>query len=100
MSDRPQAPLTTTTSIWPAAAVLGIAVAMLAVFMIINAVADRGVTTTTTVPTVVGGLAKAPNADALAYCHHTSEIPANIAGAFIVPARTTMEILRPERFCW
>ena len=88
MSERPQAPLTTTTSIWPAAAVLGIAVAMLAVFILINAVADQGVTTTTTVPIVVGGLAKAPNADALSYCRHTSEIPANIEGAFVVPVTT------------
>jgi hypothetical protein len=91
VSDRPKAPLTTTTSIWPAAAVLGIAVVMLVVFMIINAASDQGVTTTTTVPTVVGGLVKAPNADALTYCRTTSEIPSNIVGAFVVPANTTIE---------
>jgi hypothetical protein len=91
VSDRPKAPLTTTTSIWPAAAVLGIAVVMLVVFMLINAVSDQSVTTTTTVPTVVGGLAKSPNANALSYCLHTSEIPTNITGAFIVPVTTTIE---------
>ena len=91
MSDRPKAPLTTTTSILPAAAVLGIAVAMLVIFIVINAVSDQGVTTTTTVPTVVGGLAKAPNADVLSYCRNTSEIPSNIVGAFVVPVTTTTE---------
>jgi len=56
MSDRPKPPLTTTTSIWPAAAVLILGVVMLAVFLLINAVSDQGVATPTTIPVVVGGL--------------------------------------------
>ena len=59
MSDEPRAPLTTTTSIWPAAGVLIFAVVVLLVFMLINLISDQGVTTTpTTLPVVVGGLAR------------------------------------------
>jgi len=86
MSDQPKAPLTTTTSIWPAAVVLIVAVVMLGVFMLINFVADQGVTSSsTTVPVVVGGLDVAPSSVALDYCRHTSEIPTNITSAFLVP---------------
>ena len=82
MSDQPKAPLTTTTSIWPAAAVLIVAVVMLGVFMLINLVADQGVSSsTTTVAVVVGGLDVAPTNVALDYCRHTSEIPTNVPNA-------------------
>jgi hypothetical protein len=92
VSETPRAPLTTTTSIWPAAAVLIIAVAVLAIFMLINLVADQGVTsTTTTLPVVVGGLQPATSNVALDYCRHTSEIPSNISGGFLVPAGTRVE---------
>ena len=92
MSDQPKAPLTTTTSIWPAAAVLIVAVAMLAIFMLMNLVADQSVTTTTTIPpVVVGGLDVAASSVALDYCRHTSEIPSNIVDAFLVPVGTQPE---------
>lgn len=90
MSDEPKAPLTTTTSIWPAAGVLIFAVVVLAVFMIINLISDQGVTTTpTTLPVVVGGLQKAPSAAVLHYCTSPAEIPSNIDDVFLVPVGTT-----------
>ncbi len=92
VSDEPRPPLTTTTSIWPAAGVLIFAVVVLVVFMIINLVSDQGVTTTpTTLPVVVGGLAKAPSSAALDYCKSSSEIPSNINDVFLVPVGTQGE---------
>ena len=89
MSDQPKAPLTTTTSIWPAAAVLGVAAVMLVVFLFINLVADPGVAPTpTTLPLVVGGLTKSSSATVLDYCIHNSEIPSNITDVFVVPVGT------------
>jgi hypothetical protein len=89
VSDEPRPPLTTTTSIWPAAGVLIFAVVVLVVFMIINLVSDQGVTPTpTTLPVVVGGLAKAPSSATLDYCKSASEIPANINDVFLVPVGT------------
>lgn len=90
MNDRPKAPLTTTTSLWPAAAILITAVVMLVVFMVINLVADQGVAPTpTTMPIVVGALQAAPTASALEYCMHNSVVPSNISGVFVVPTGTT-----------
>ncbi len=91
MSDAPKPPLTTTTSLWPAAGVLIFAVVMLVVFMVINLASDQGVTkaTTTTIPVVVGGLTLNPKpGPALHYCLQTEEVPGNIADAFIVPMNT------------
>jgi hypothetical protein len=90
MSEEPRAPLTTTTSIWPAAGVLIFAVLVLAVFLIINLISDQGVTKpTTTLPVVVGGLDRAPSAAVLDYCTSASEIPSNIDDVFLVPVGTT-----------
>ncbi len=90
MSNEPKAPLTTTTSIWPAAAVLLLAVAMLLVFMLINLASNQTVTKTkVTIPVVVGGLNIATSSSALSYCEGQSEIPNNIKDAFIVPVGTT-----------
>jgi hypothetical protein len=90
MSDEPRAPLTTTTSIWPAAGVLIFAVVMVAIFMIINLASDQTVTSTkTTVPVVVGGLPKAPSAAVLDFCSRASEVPSNVNDVFIVPVRTS-----------
>ena len=90
MSDEPRAPLTTTTSIWPAAGVLIFAVVVLAVFMVINLISDQGVSTTaTTVPVVVGGLQLSPSSTVLKFCTSASEIPTNIHDVFIVPKGTT-----------
>ncbi|HXC19397.1 MAG TPA: hypothetical protein VNT80_05760 [Acidimicrobiales bacterium] len=90
MSDQPRAPLTTTTSIWPAAGVLIFAVVVLLVFMLVNLISDQGVTSTpTTLPVVVGGLARAPSAAVLHYCTSASEIPSNIDDVFLVPVGTS-----------
>ena len=90
MSDEPHPPLTTTTSIWPAAGVLIFAVAMVAIFMIVNLITDQGVTTTsTTLPVVVGGLRVAPSSSVLSYCSSASEVPSNVADVFIVPVGTS-----------
>lgn len=91
MSEEPKPPLTTTTSLWPAAAVLGLAVVMLVVFLVINVVADQGVTkeTTTTLAVVVGGLQRETSpGPALTYCLQTKEVPSNIADAFVMPQGT------------
>ena len=89
VSDRPKAPLTTTTSIWPAAVVVILAVVVLASFMVINLISDQGVTsTTTTVPLVVGGLATDATSGLLASCQQPDNPPANIAGALLVPVGT------------
>jgi hypothetical protein len=90
VSDEPRAPLTTTTSIWPAAGVLIFAAVVLGVFMVINLISDQGVTKTpATVPVVVGGLAKAPSTAVLNDCKSSSEVPSNINDVFIVPVGTT-----------
>ncbi len=81
-------PLTTTTSILPAAAVLGLAVLMLAVFMVINLVADQGVTSTTTIPVIVGGLNVDPSSSLLANCEPPGTLPANIVSGAVVPINT------------
>lgn len=92
MNEGPRPPLTTTTSLWPAAAVLGVAVVMLVIFMIINLAANQGIVkeTTTTVPYVVGGLQRdAKPVAALNYCLQSAEIPSNIASAFVFPVGTS-----------
>ena len=91
MSDEPKAPLTTTTSLWPAAAVLGVAVVMLVVFMVINLLANQGVTklSAAKTPVVVGGLQRNPAPGAsLLYCRQSQEVPTNVDDAFIVPVGT------------
>ena len=88
VNDAPRAPLTTTTSIWPAAAILGIAVVMLALFMGINLVANQAVATTTTIPVVVGGLSPAPTGALLAGCQQPGNPPKNIIDAFLLPEST------------
>jgi len=92
VSDDPKPPLTTTTSLWPAAAVLGLAAVMLVVFLVINLVANQGVSkeTTTTLAVVVGGLQPDVSpGPALKYCLQTEEVPSNIADAFVMPEGTT-----------
>jgi hypothetical protein len=92
VSEEPKPPLTTTTSLWPAAAVLGLAVVMLVIFLVINVVANQGVTkeTTTTLPVVVGGLQRnLTPGTALKYCLQSQEVPSNIADAFVMPDGTS-----------
>ena len=87
MSDR-RPPLTTTTSIWPAALVVGVAVVMLVIFLAIDVIANPSVAPTTTVPVVVGGLPTAPSNAVIAGCAQPGTPPANILGALIVPVGT------------
>jgi hypothetical protein len=84
----PRPPLTTTTSILPAAAILGLAVLMLGVFMIINLVTDQGVSTTTTIPVVVGGLAVDHSGTLLANCLTPGTPPSNIVSGVLEPVQT------------
>ncbi|HEY5121468.1 MAG TPA: hypothetical protein VII84_07815 [Acidimicrobiales bacterium] len=89
MNDEIKPPLTTTTSIWPAAAVLILAVVVLAVFMAINIVSNQGVSTTsTTIPVVVGALGTDPVSTVLQDCHQPANPPSDIASALIVPTST------------
>jgi hypothetical protein len=86
----PRPPLTTTTSLWPAGLILGLAVVMLGVFLLIDFATNKGVVTVpTTIPTVVGGLSlDAKPGAALQYCLQSEEVPGNIDSAFIVPEKT------------
>jgi len=86
----PRPPLTTTTSLWPAGLILGLAVVMLGVFMLVDFATNKGVVTVpTTIPTVVGGLPlDAKPGAALQYCLQSEEVPRNIDSAFIVPEET------------
>ena len=80
-------PLTTTTSLWPAAVVVGLGASILAIFLLINALANPTVTTTT-VPVVVGGLPAAHSNAVVTGCQQPGTPPPNIASALIVPVRT------------
>jgi hypothetical protein len=85
---KPQPPLTTTTSILPAAAVLGLAVLVLAIFMVINLVTDQGVATTTTIPVVVGGLNVDHASTLLNNCITPGTPPGNVVGGVLAPVDT------------
>jgi hypothetical protein len=88
----PKPPVTTTTSLWPALSILGIAVLMLGTFMIVDLITNKGVVAkeTTTIPVIVGGLQADTKPGAkLQYCLQTEEVPSNIANAFVVPVNTT-----------
>jgi hypothetical protein len=89
-SPTPKPPVTTTTSIWPAAAILGLAVIMLGVFLLVDFITSKGVVPPpTTIPVVVGGLARDTTpTPALKYCLQSEEVPSNIDSAFVVPENT------------
>ncbi len=85
MNDEVRPPLTTTTSILPAAAILIVAVLTLAVFLLINFIASPHVKgTATTLPVIVGGLATEPG-HPLAGCQQPDNPPGNISPALIAP---------------
>ncbi len=91
MSEDLRPPLTTTTSLWPAAAVLGLAVLVLGSFMLVNVIASPRVqTTSTTLPVVVGGLGLATASPARALCTATDAVPANVASGIVAPLHTTV----------
>jgi len=87
----PKPPVTTTTSLWPALSILGIAIVMLGTFMIVDLITNKGVVAkdTTTIPVIVGGLHANPSPGAkLQYCLQTEEVPSDISSAFVVPVDT------------
>ena len=69
--------------------VVGIAIATLAVFMVINIVANPRVTPTTQPIAIVGGLALDPTNVALEACAQAGTPPSNIAGSLVLPIETT-----------
>lgn len=88
MNDEVRPPLTTTTSIIPAAIVLGVAVVTLIVFLAINFIVNPRVKTTmTTSPVIVGGLAT-ETGHLLAACQQAGSPPSNISTALVVPVTT------------
>ena len=89
-TDPAKPPLTTTTSLWPAAAILIMAVVMLGVFLAVDFVTSKGVVPTpTTVPVVVGTLSRDTHPTAaLKYCQQSEEVPSNLDNSFIVPVNT------------
>jgi len=88
----PKPPLTTTTSIWPAASVLLVAIGMLSIFMVLNVVTSTPVAPTTTLPIIVGGLpvqtGLLSGATLLAHCNQDGTPPANVLNGFILPQGT------------
>jgi hypothetical protein len=88
VNDSLKPPLTTTTSILPAMAVVGVAAVTLIVFLIINIVASPRVTgPSASTPIVVGGLGVSASA-VLSGCRQPGTPPSNIAGALLVPVTT------------
>ncbi|NNN03767.1 MAG: hypothetical protein HKL87_07230 [Acidimicrobiaceae bacterium] len=85
---RPRPPLTTTTSIWPAASIFILGAVMLTAFLLIDAIFNPTTTTTTTIPVVVGGLGVAPSSTLLRTCANPAVTPANIRPGVILPVRT------------
>ncbi len=91
MSETPQPPLTTTTSIKPAAVVLGIAVFVLIFFTSINIVANPTVNSTTTIPIVVGALPIDTESTILAECQLPDNPPPDINSALLIPTLSSAE---------
>ncbi len=91
VSDTPRPPLTTTTSIWPAATIALVGIALLATFLIVDWVTARPVVSTTgPAPVVVGGLpAEHPLVAGLAYCDQPLEVPHDLVSGFVFPVATT-----------
>jgi hypothetical protein len=88
MSDlRP--PLTTTTSLKPAASVLAVAVVTLVLFTGINIITSRTTPTTTTPAIVVGALGLDATNTVAHACVSNDTPPRDIATSLIVPVRTS-----------
>lgn len=91
MSQAPRPPLTTTTSIWPAATIALVGAALLATFLIVDWVTSRPVVTPNApTPVVVGGLGvERPLVAGLAYCDQPLEVPTDLVSGFVFPVGTT-----------
>jgi hypothetical protein len=86
-------PLTTTTSLWPAGAVLGLAIVVLVGFMLVNVIANPRVQRVpTTLAVVVGGLDVASTSPARQLCNATASIPADVLSGLLNPANS---VVRP-----
>lgn len=81
-------PLTTTTSIKPAATVLAIAVGTLLLFTSVNLITNPRVATTTTIPVVVGALPVDERSVALSSCKLPGNPPSDITESLVVPVKT------------
>jgi hypothetical protein len=82
-------PLSTTTSIKPAAIVLAIATATLVLFTGVGLITNPRVATTTTTPIfVVGALAADPASPALSACELPGNPPSDITSSLTVPVDT------------
>jgi hypothetical protein len=85
-------PLTTTTSLWPAAVVGLVAVVMLATFLVVDIATSQHVAPSrSSAPVVVGGLGvdRSPAAGT-AYCRQPLEVPRDLYSAFVFPLGTTL----------
>ena len=82
-------PLTTTTSIKPAATVLAIAVGTLLLFTSVNLITNPRVATTTTIPVVVGALPVDTSSTVLRGCELPGNPPEDITASLVVPQTTT-----------
>ena len=82
-------PLTTTTSIKPAATVLAIAVGTLLLFTSVNLITSPRVATTTTIPVVVGALPVDTTSTALSGCELPGNPPTDITDSLVVPQLTS-----------
>jgi len=91
MSETPQPPLTTTTSIKPAAVVLGIAAFVLVFFTSINIVANPSVISTTTIPIVVGALPIDTTSTLLVEWQLPENPPADISASLLIPTQSSAE---------
>jgi hypothetical protein len=91
MNETPQPPLTTTTSIKPAAVVLGIAAFVLVFFTSINIVANPSVLTTTTIPIVVGALPIDTTSTLLVECQLPENPPTDISASLLIPTQSSAE---------
>ena len=91
MSETPQPPLTTTTSLKPAAVVLGIAAFVLVFFTTINIVVNPTVNSTTTIPIVVGALPIDTKSNLLLECQLPENPPSDISNSLLIPTLSSAE---------
>jgi len=91
VSETSQPPLTTTTSIKPAAVVLGIAAFVLVFFTTINIVANPTVNSTTTIPIVVGALPIDTKSTLLIECQLPENPPPDISSSLLIPTLSSPE---------
>jgi hypothetical protein len=85
----PRPPLTTTTSIWPAATVLIVAVATLTIFLLLNLLTSQRTVTSGNPAVVVGSLQADRANHGFGGCLNSATTPSNIASTVVLPATTS-----------